>query len=51
VEVHLSDVEQREEWRRRSVIGVLCLARVGRKGPAGYRAAVERLREELSECP
>jgi 3-dehydroquinate dehydratase-2 len=49
VEVHLSDVENREEWRRRSVIGELCLARVAGKGPAGYREALERLREELSE--
>jgi 3-dehydroquinate dehydratase-2 len=49
VEVHLSDVENREEWRRRSVIGELCLARIAGKGPAGYREALERLREELAE--
>jgi 3-dehydroquinate dehydratase-2 len=49
VEVHLSDVKNREEWRRRSVIGELCLARIAGKGPAGYREALERLREELSE--
>jgi 3-dehydroquinate dehydratase II len=49
VEVHLSDVENREEWRRRSLIGELCLARVAGKGPAGYREALERLREEFSE--
>ena len=48
VEVHLSDVENREEWRRQSVIGELCLARVAGKGAAGYREALERLREELS---
>ena len=47
VEVHLSDVEKREDWRRRSVIGELCVARVAGKGPAGYREALERLREEL----
>ena len=47
VEVHLSDIDQREEWRRKSVIGELCLARVAGKGPAGYREALERLREEL----
>ena len=49
VEVHLSDVDHREEWRRRSVLGDLCLARIAGKGPAGYRDAMERLREELSE--
>ena len=49
VEVHLSDVDQREPWRRQSVIAELCVARVAGKGPAGYREALERLQEELSE--
>jgi 3-dehydroquinate dehydratase-2 len=48
VEVHLSDVEQREEWRRRSVISELCIARVAGRGPDGYRDALERLRTELA---
>jgi 3-dehydroquinate dehydratase II len=48
VEVHLSDVDSREPWRRQSVIAELCIARVAGKGPAGYRAALERLRAELS---
>jgi 3-dehydroquinate dehydratase-2 len=48
VEIHLSDVDSREEWRRRSVIGELCVARVTGKGAAGYREALERLRTELS---
>ncbi len=48
VEVHLSDVDSREEWRRRSVITELCIARVAGKGPAGYRDALERVREELA---
>jgi 3-dehydroquinate dehydratase-2 len=47
VEVHLSDVDQREPWRRQSVITELCIARVAGKGPAGYREALERLRDEL----
>jgi len=47
VEVHLSDVDRREEWRRLSVIRDLCLARVAGQGVDGYRAALERLREEL----
>jgi 3-dehydroquinate dehydratase-2 len=49
VEVHLSDVDHREAWRRESVIGELCLARIAGKGPAGYRDALERLQEELSQ--
>jgi 3-dehydroquinate dehydratase-2 len=48
VEVHLSDVERREQWRRRSVIGELCVARVLGKGPDGYREALERLKAELA---
>lgn len=49
VEVHLSDVNAREPWRRQSVIGELCIARVAGKGPDGYRDALEHLRKELSE--
>jgi len=47
VEVHLSDVQSREEWRRVSVISDLCLTTVSGKGVDGYRVALERLREEL----
>ena len=49
VEVHISDVEGRESWRRQSVIRDLCVARVVGKGAAGYREALERLREELAK--
>jgi 3-dehydroquinate dehydratase II len=48
VEVHLSDVDAREEWRRHSVITELCIARVAGKGPDGYRDALERVRAELA---
>ena len=48
VEVHLSDLDAREPWRRHSVIGELCVARVMGKGPDGYREALMRLRDELS---
>ncbi len=47
VEVHLSDVQSREPWRRISVIGDLCLATYSGKGPDGYRLALERLRGHL----
>jgi 3-dehydroquinate dehydratase-2 len=47
VEVHLSDVESREEWRKLSVFEGLVLAKVSGKGPAGYRDALELLAREL----
>ena len=43
VEVHLSDVDQREEWRRISVISELATRRIVGKGPEGYREALEFL--------
>ncbi|MEA2395583.1 MAG: 3-dehydroquinate dehydratase [Solirubrobacteraceae bacterium] len=48
VEVHLSDVDRREEWRRVSVVRELCLATYSGQGVDGYRAALERLKEELA---
>jgi 3-dehydroquinate dehydratase-2 len=48
VEVHLSDVDTREQFRRNSVIRDLCFARVAGKGQEGYREALTRLQEELS---
>ena len=47
VEVHLSDVDHREPFRRTSVLGDLCIGRVTGKGPDGYREALELLHEEL----
>lgn len=43
VEVHLSNVDEREEWRRRSVLEGLVAARIVGKGPQGYREALELL--------
>src|SRR3954452_12432269 len=43
VEVHLSNIDQREEWRRRSVISDLTAKRVIGKGPDGYREALAYL--------
>jgi 3-dehydroquinate dehydratase-2 len=48
VEVHLSDIRSREEWRRHSVITDLCLATVSGKGVEGYREGLRRLAEELA---
>jgi 3-dehydroquinate dehydratase-2 len=43
VEVHLSNIEEREEWRRRSVIADVVAHRIVGQGPDGYREALERL--------
>jgi 3-dehydroquinate dehydratase-2 len=40
VEVHLSNIHEREEWRRHSVIAEIVAHRVIGKGPAGYREAL-----------
>jgi len=48
VEVHLSDVEARDEWRRLSVFDGLVLAKISGKGPDGYREALERLAGALN---
>lgn len=47
VEVHLSDVSAREEWRRRSVFEGLVLDVVAGEGPEGYRRALEIVKAEL----
>ncbi|MGH2742192.1 MAG: type II 3-dehydroquinate dehydratase [Thermoleophilaceae bacterium] len=47
VEVHLSPVDEREEWRRVSVVRDLCMASVQGKGVEGYREALELLKGEL----
>jgi 3-dehydroquinate dehydratase-2 len=47
VEIHLSDIEHREPWRRVSVIRELCFASISGRGPAGYTDALGTLREEL----
>jgi 3-dehydroquinate dehydratase II len=45
VEVHLSNIEEREEWRRMSVISDLVAARFIGQGPDGYRQALQYLKE------
>ena len=45
VEVHLSNVDEREEWRRFSVVAELAATRIIGKGPDGYRQALEYLKE------
>lgn len=45
VELHLSNVDEREEWRRRSVIADVVAHRIVGKGPDGYREALVYLKE------
>jgi 3-dehydroquinate dehydratase-2 len=47
VEVHLSDIEAREEWRRVSVLEGAVIAKVSGKGPDGYREGLEIIAREL----
>ncbi len=50
VEVHLSNVDEREPFRRESVITDLCRARVAGKGRDGYREALTVLAAELASA-
>ena len=43
IEVHLSDISAREEWRKFSVLEGVVTSRVIGKGPDGYREALEKL--------
>jgi 3-dehydroquinate dehydratase-2 len=47
VEVHLSDVGAREEWRRTSVVRDVCIGTVAGRGPDGYGDALVLLKETL----
>lgn len=47
VEVHLSDLAAREDWRQLSVVADLCLATISGQGVDGYQEALVRLKAEL----
>lgn len=47
VEVHLSEVQTREPWRRISVIAPACIATVSGKKEKGYTEAVTILHEHI----
>lgn len=47
VEVHLSDVEARDDWRKLSVFDGLVLQKISGKGHDGYREALELIAREL----
>jgi len=48
VEVHLSDVDAREPFRRVSVLEGVVLGRVSGQGVDGYKTALERLKGALA---
>jgi 3-dehydroquinate dehydratase-2 len=48
IEVHLSDLERREEFRRTSVVRDVCVGTVSGKGADGYREALTLLKERLA---
>jgi 3-dehydroquinate dehydratase-2 len=48
VEVHLSELSNREDWRRVSVIRDLCVGCVEGRGVDGYRDALELLKASLT---
>ena len=50
VEVHLSNIHAREEWRRTSVISPVTLGQVVGFGPRGYVAALELLLAHLRDA-
>jgi 3-dehydroquinate dehydratase-2 len=47
VEVHISEVDGREDWRAVSVIRDVCIGRVQGRGVDGYREALEILGKEM----
>jgi len=48
VEVHISNIDEREEWRRHSVLDGVTSARIVGKGIDGYHEALELLAREPS---
>ncbi len=51
VEVHISDISTREEWRSRSVVSPACTATISGLGIEGYRRALELLAPRQAQAP
>ena len=50
VEVHISDVSQREDFRKISYVRSACIATIAGHGFDGYLEAMGLLKEHLSHC-
>ncbi|WP_455089259.1 type II 3-dehydroquinate dehydratase [Peptoanaerobacter stomatis] len=50
VEVHISNIDEREDFRKISYIGMYCEKRIYGKGIAGYEEAIEYLYNKLANC-
>jgi len=48
VEVHLSDIHNREPWRQKSVIAPACISQISGKKEQGYLLAVSHLIDHLN---
>ncbi|HEY8740711.1 MAG TPA: type II 3-dehydroquinate dehydratase [Candidatus Dormibacteraeota bacterium] len=51
VEVHISDIASREEWRRQSVTAPACIAMISGHGVQGYVEALELLHARTADAP
>lgn len=51
VEIHISDVESREPWRRESRIGPACALRIFGRGVEGYKWAIRHLHYRAAHPP
>lgn len=51
VELHLSDVDAREEWRQLSVVSPIAAVRISGLGAVGYEQAMEAVHLLLAESP
>ena len=51
VEVHISDVDSREEFRQISYVGMACEKRIAGQGIDGYRLAIEYLMNKFATRP
>lgn len=46
VEVHISNIQKREEWRKKSVISEVCIGQICGLGTEGYLVALRQLTDK-----